>query len=64
MSTTNPADYEVCLAIQFLNMKSIHPAEIHHQLNKVYGEGVMNEGNVCKWCCSFNEGRTDVLNEV
>jgi hypothetical protein len=42
MSITNPADCEVCSVIQFLNAKNIRPAEIHRELVKVYGEGVMN----------------------
>jgi hypothetical protein len=64
MSITNTDDCEVRSVIRFLNMKSIHPAEVHRQLVKVYGEGVMNEGNVHKWCHLFNGGRTDVYNEV
>jgi hypothetical protein len=64
MSITNPTDCEVRSVIRFLNAKNIRPAEVHHQLAKVYGEGVMNEGNVCKWCHLFNGGRTDVHNEV
>jgi hypothetical protein len=46
-----------------MNTKNIRPAEIHHQLVEVYG-GVMNEGNMRKWCCFFNGGRTDVHNEA
>jgi hypothetical protein len=29
--------------IRFLNVKNIYPAEIHHHLLGLYGEGVMNE---------------------
>jgi hypothetical protein len=36
------------------------PAEIHRQFVEVYEEGVMNEGNICKWCRVFNGSRTDV----
>jgi histone-lysine N-methyltransferase SETMAR len=64
MSVTNPADCEVRSVIRFLNVKNIHPAEIHRQLVRMYGEGVMNEGNVHMWCHLFNGGRTDVHNEV
>jgi hypothetical protein len=50
MSISNPADCEVRSVIRFLNAKKVRPAEIHRQLVKVYGEGVMNDGNVRKWC--------------
>jgi hypothetical protein len=45
-------------------MSITNSAEIHRHLVKVYGEGVMNEGNVRKWCRLFNGGRTDVHNEA
>jgi hypothetical protein len=64
MSITNPADWNVCLAIRFLNTKNIRSAKIHHQFVKVYGEGVMNKRNVRKWCHLFNGGRSDVQNEA
>jgi hypothetical protein len=34
------------------------------ELVAVYGKGVMNKGNVCRWCRLFNGGRTDVHDEV
>jgi hypothetical protein len=37
---------------------------IHRQLVEVYGEGVMNKGNVRKWSRLFTGGRTDVHNEA
>jgi hypothetical protein len=59
MSITNPADCYVPSVIRLYNAKNIRPAEIHRQLVEVYGEGVMNEGNVRKWCRLFNrEGQT------
>jgi hypothetical protein len=64
MSITNPTDYEMRSVIQFLNTKNIRPAEILRQLVKVYGEVVMNKGNMCKWCRLFNGGKTDVHNEA
>jgi hypothetical protein len=64
MSVINPADCEVHSVIRFLNAKNICPAKIHHQFVEVYGEGVMNEGIVCKWCCLLHGGRTDVHNEA
>lgn len=60
MSVINPADCEVRAVIRFLNAKRVRPAEIHRQLVEVYGEGVMNDGNVRKWCRLFNEGRTNI----
>jgi hypothetical protein len=54
VSVTNPADCEARSVISFLNTKHIHLAEIHHQLVEVYEEGVVNEGNMHKWCHLFN----------
>jgi hypothetical protein len=47
-------------AIRFLNAQNVLPIEIYSQLIAVYGEGVMNESDVRKWCRIFNEGRTNV----
>jgi hypothetical protein len=41
-----------------LNAQNVCPSEIYHQLIAVYGEGVMNESNVRKWCQMFNEERS------
>lgn len=43
--------------------KKLSPCRIHWQLAEVYEEGVMNEGNVRKWCRLFNGARSDVHNE-
>lgn len=45
------------LAIQFLNAKNVHLAEIHRQIVHVYGEGAVNEGNVrkCVSCSNVHE---------
>jgi hypothetical protein len=45
-------------------MSIINPAKMHWQFIEVYGEGVMNEGNVFKWCHLFNGGKIDVHNEA
>jgi serine kinase of HPr protein (carbohydrate metabolism regulator) len=46
MSITNSIEFEVYeySVIPFLNARKIRPAKIHHQLVKVYGEGVMMKG--------------------
>lgn len=49
MLITNPANCEVCSVIRFLNNKNVHPVEIHQQSVKMYGEGIMYEGNVHEW---------------
>jgi hypothetical protein len=58
MSINNPANWEVRSMIRFLNAKNIRSAKVHRQLVEVHGEGVMNEGNVQKWCRLFNGGRS------
>ncbi|KAJ4439152.1 hypothetical protein ANN_15109 [Periplaneta americana] len=60
----NPADCEVRSVIRFLNARHLKPAEIYRQLKEVYGDTVMNERNVRKWCEMFNNGRTNVHNET
>ncbi|KAJ4446487.1 hypothetical protein ANN_13183 [Periplaneta americana] len=56
----NPADCEVRSVIRFLNARHLKPAEIYRQLKEVYGDTVMNERNVKKWCEMFSNGRTNV----
>jgi hypothetical protein len=56
----NPAECEVPAVIRFLNAQNVRPIEIYRQLIAAYGEGVMNESNVRKWCRMFNEGRINV----
>jgi hypothetical protein len=56
----NLAECEVRSVIRFLNAENVHTIEIYRQLIAVYGEGVMNESNMRKWCRMFNEGRTNV----
>ncbi|KAJ4448759.1 hypothetical protein ANN_00150 [Periplaneta americana] len=60
----NPADCEVRSVIRFLNARHLKPAEIYRQLKEVYGDTVMNERNVRKWCEMFNNGRTNVHDET
>ena len=60
----NPADCEVRSVIRFLNARHLKPAEIYRQLKEVYGDTVMNERNVRKYCEMFNNGRTNVHDET
>jgi hypothetical protein len=57
----NPAECEVRVVIRFLNKQNVRRIEIYRQL--MYGEGVMNESNVRKWCRMCNEGRTNVYDQ-
>ena len=38
------------------------PTEIHADLQKVYGNGVLKYATVCKWVCRFNDGRESIEN--
>jgi histone-lysine N-methyltransferase SETMAR len=58
--TDNPADCEVRSAIRSLNAQNVCAIDIHRQLMAVYGEGVMNDSSVRKWCRMFDAGRTNV----
>ncbi|KAJ4432569.1 hypothetical protein ANN_21192 [Periplaneta americana] len=60
----NPTYCEVRSVIRFLNARHLKPAEIYRQLKEVYGDTVMNERNVRKWCEMFNNGRTNVHDET
>ncbi|KAJ4425723.1 hypothetical protein ANN_27919 [Periplaneta americana] len=60
----NPADCEVRSVIRFLNAQHLKHAEIYRQFKEVYGDTVMNERNVRKWCEMFNNGRTNVHDET
>ena len=58
------ADCEIRGVIRFLNHLNVKPVEIHRQLVAVYGENVMNERNVRKWCERFrNTKRVNVHDE-
>ncbi|GBM39367.1 hypothetical protein AVEN_119033-1 [Araneus ventricosus] len=60
----DPADCEVRSVIRFLNAKNVKPDEIHRQLAEIYGENVMIDGMVRKWVRQFNDGRTNVHDEI
>ena len=60
----NPADCEVRSVIQLLNAQNLKPAEMYWHLKEVYGDTVMNERNVRKWCEILNNGRTNVQDET
>jgi hypothetical protein len=46
----NPAECEVRAVIRVLNALNVRRIEIYRQLIAVYGEDVMNESDVRKWC--------------
>ena len=46
--------------IRFLQAENVRPSEIHRRLVAGYGEHVMNEASVRKWCAIFRNERTDV----
>jgi len=59
----NPASCEVRSVIRFLLAKNLKPIDIYRQLREVYGDYVMNESSVRKWCIQFKNGRTNVHDE-
>jgi transposase len=59
----NSAACEVRSVNRFLNAQNVRAIDIHRQLTAVYGEVVMNESSVRKWCRMFKEGRTNVYDE-
>jgi transposase len=59
----NPAECEVRAVIRVLIAENVRPIEIYRQLIAAYGEVLMNESDVRKWCRMFNEGRTNIRDE-
>lgn len=62
MSITNSADCGMHM-IRILCIQDISLVEIHQQIVKLYGKGVMNEGIMYEQCRLFSEGKTDVHDE-
>jgi hypothetical protein len=52
----HPATCEICAVICFLHVKNMSAAAVHHELCMVYGQNVMNEGNVRQWHSMFKDG--------
>jgi transposase len=59
----NPASCELHTVIRFFHAKNMSAAEIHRELCALYGQNVMSEGIVRKWCRMFKDGRTNVHHE-
>ncbi|KAL4126648.1 hypothetical protein QTP88_010857 [Uroleucon formosanum] len=59
----NPTSCDVRSVIRFLLAKNLKPIDIYRQLREVYGDYVMNESSVRKWCIQFKNGRTNVHDE-
>jgi len=60
----NPADREIRAVIRFLQTKNIQPADIHRKVCEVYGEGVMSDSMVRRWCRQCESGRDNVHNDI
>src|SRR5215510_9084285 len=61
--TAAPTSCEVRAVIGFLHAEGQSAAEIHRRLCRVYGDTVMSDNCVRKWCRKFRDGRTDVHDE-
>lgn len=59
----NPASCEIRSVIRFLVAKNTRPIDIHRQLCEVYGNDVMTESGVRRWCLMFKGGRKNVHDE-
>ena len=58
-----PASCEVRVLIRFLHTEGQSAAEIHRRLCRVYGDKVMSDSCVRKWCRKFRDGLTDMHDE-
>jgi len=63
MKIENPSAYEVRSVMRFLIAKKVPLAKLHGTTVALCAEGVVNEGNVKKWCRLFKVGRTNVYDE-
>jgi hypothetical protein len=60
----NPTSCEISALICFLPAKNMSVAEIHSELcTAVYGQNVMSEGAVKRWCRIFKDGQTNIYTE-
>jgi hypothetical protein len=57
LATDNPTSCEIRAVVRFLYPKNMSASEIHRELCAVYGQTVMSEGTVRKWCRMFKDGR-------
>jgi hypothetical protein len=55
---------EMQSVIHFLNARNIKPADIHHQLCKVYCEHAVSDSMIRRWVRHFNEGRENVRDDL
>jgi hypothetical protein len=58
----NPASFEICTVIRFLQAKNLNVAEIHRELHEVYSKN-MSEGSLRQWCRMFKDELTNVHDE-
>jgi transposase len=59
----DPANCEARAVIRLLHAEGQSVAEIHLRLCRIYGDNVMSDSCVRKWCRKFKDGRTDVHDE-
>jgi transposase len=59
----NPASRKIRTLIRFLHAENMSAAEIHRELCAVYGQNLMSEGTVRKWCGMFKAGQINFHNE-
>jgi hypothetical protein len=59
----NLASCEIHAVVGFLHAKNVSVAEIHLELWAVYGQNIVNEGNVRQWCKMVEDGRRDFHDE-
>uniref|UniRef100_A0A670Y7B2 Mos1 transposase HTH domain-containing protein n=1 Tax=Pseudonaja textilis TaxID=8673 RepID=A0A670Y7B2_PSETE len=63
MICTMPLQLSKAKLIRFLLAKNHKLIEIFRQLCEVYGDNIITEGGVRRWCIKFKNGRTNVHDE-
>jgi len=64
MSIESAAKCKIRAVIRYLVAKEKSPIEIFNEVRTVYGESHMNRTSVYKLCRDFNNGRTNVHDDL
>lgn len=56
-----PTNYEIHSVIRFFKTRNVLAAEIHRQINDIYGPDVISERKVPKWEWTFNDTWTFIV---
>jgi len=59
----NDVSFRQCAVIEFLVKEEIPAADIHHRLQRVYGDVCMGISSVRRWVKNFKDGNTSIQDQ-